>query len=162
DCADPACNGDPACACTPNSTRSCYPGPLGTAGVGICHAGTQTCNASGSAWGACTGYVLPTVETGLCTDGLDNDCNGQTDCDDAACTFDASCCVPTTSYDSTIYATSGTSLYIINPADWSETQVGTYGTSDHMTDIGETPDGELYTLSSTSLYWINKSTGAAT
>jgi hypothetical protein len=162
DCEDPACNGDPGCACVPNSTRSCYPGPAGTAGVGICHAGTQTCNSAGSAWSACTGYVVPTIETGLCSDGLDNNCNGLTDCDDPACKLDPVCCVPITTYDATIYATSGTSIYKINPSDWSETQIGTYGVADSMTDLAMTPDGNVYTVSSTALYHIDLGTGAAT
>ena len=36
--------------------------------------------------GACTGS-----ETGLCTDGLDNDCDGFTDCADADCLLDPAC-----------------------------------------------------------------------
>jgi hypothetical protein len=160
DCQDPACNGDPGCACTPNSTRSCYTGPAGTEGVGICKAGSQTCNAGGSAWGPCIGSVVPSVEAGACADGLDNDCNGKVDCADSACTFAPNCCVPTTTYDETLYATSATSLYIVH-ADYSETQVGTYGVTDRMTDIAITPDGNLYTISSTSLYWIDIPTGVA-
>ncbi|MFH2010789.1 MAG: MopE-related protein [bacterium] len=54
--------------------RSCYSGPAGTAGVGICASGTEDC--VGGAYGACVGEVTPGVE--VC-DGLDNDCNGQTD-----------------------------------------------------------------------------------
>ncbi len=162
DCKDPDCNGDPACACVPGESRSCYSGPPGTDGVGICHAGTQVCNSDGSAWGACVGAVLPGVEAGACDDGLDNDCDGQLDCADANCTFEPICCESTVTYDATVYATSGSSLYIINPTDWSETQVGTYGVAESMTDIGMTPDGELYTLSSTSLYHINRTTGKAT
>ncbi len=53
---------------------SCYPGPAGTLGVGLCRAGTQTC--SGGAFGACTGAVIPTAE--VC-DARDNDCNGPVD-----------------------------------------------------------------------------------
>ncbi|MCB9648735.1 MAG: VWA domain-containing protein [Deltaproteobacteria bacterium] len=54
--------------------RTCYSGPAGTANVGICRRGTQVC-ASGS-YGACVGEVLPQTE--IC-DGLNNDCDGQTD-----------------------------------------------------------------------------------
>lgn len=61
-------------------TRPCYGGPEGTAGVGVCRAGTSLCTAvpdSGQeSWGECVGQVLPSAE--VC-DGLDNDCNGQTD-----------------------------------------------------------------------------------
>src|SRR5579883_2457568 len=46
--------------------QSCYSGPAGTAGVGVCRAGTQTCNATicpqAASWGACTGQVLPSAE----------------------------------------------------------------------------------------------------
>jgi MYXO-CTERM domain-containing protein len=55
-------------------TQTCYTGPGGTLNVGVCRAGTQTC--SSSAWGACLGQVTPASE--LC-DGLNNDCDGQTD-----------------------------------------------------------------------------------
>lgn len=44
-------------------------------GVGVCRAGTQTCQGNGT-WGPCEGEVLPGAE--VC-DGLDNDCDGQTD-----------------------------------------------------------------------------------
>lgn len=55
------------------NTRSCYSGPAGTSGVGVCRSGTQTCTA-GSFGGPCSGQVLPTVEN--CSDGLDNNCDG--------------------------------------------------------------------------------------
>ena len=64
------------CACEAGATQPCYAGPEGTAGVGICAAGVQTCVADGSGWGTCDGQTLPNVE--LC-DGLDNDCNGAPD-----------------------------------------------------------------------------------
>lgn len=54
-------------------TQPCYSGPSGTAGVGVCKAGTQTC--SGGTWGTCLGEILPSAE--IC-DGKDNNCNGQT------------------------------------------------------------------------------------
>jgi hypothetical protein len=55
-------------------TRSCYTGPAGTAGVGLCRTGSQTCGAG--SWGTCNGQVTPVAE--VC-DGLDNDCNGVVD-----------------------------------------------------------------------------------
>jgi hypothetical protein len=79
---DNNCNGatDEGCSCTPRATRSCYSGPMGTVGMGICHAGTQTCNLSAdmttSNWGACSGSALPGTE--ICN-GVDDDCNGVID-----------------------------------------------------------------------------------
>ena len=60
--------------CSPNAEVSCYTGPTGTAGVGICQAGTQTCSAQG-AWGACVGQVVPEIE--IPDNGIDEDCNGE-------------------------------------------------------------------------------------
>ncbi|HYO67231.1 MAG TPA: MopE-related protein [Archangium sp.] len=71
---------DEGCICTPGDTKSCYNGPAGTNGVGVCKAGTQTCYAgAGSAppfFGACTGEVTPSSE--VC-DGRDNNCNSTVD-----------------------------------------------------------------------------------
>ncbi len=84
---DNDCNGviDNGCACRRGQTRSCYSGPAGTSGVGLCAAGTQACVLAGTsaAWGACTGEVGPRAE--LC-DGADNNCDGRVDegCDCAA------------------------------------------------------------------------------
>jgi hypothetical protein len=55
-------------------TKTCYSGPSGTQGVGLCKAGIQTC--SGGAWSSCSGEILPSTE--IC-DNKDNDCDGQTD-----------------------------------------------------------------------------------
>src|SRR3989304_6761489 len=63
------------CPCTGSETKSCYDGPAGTEGVGICRAGTQTC--SNGWFGSCQGQVTPQPET--CNDGIDNDCDGQID-----------------------------------------------------------------------------------
>src|SRR5262245_62111820 len=62
--------------CEPGSTVTCYSGPLSTDGIGACHAGTQTC-ADGTGYGECTGEVTPSPE--VCSDGLDNDCDGIAD-----------------------------------------------------------------------------------
>ncbi|TVQ97750.1 MAG: hypothetical protein EA398_14225 [Deltaproteobacteria bacterium] len=56
-------------------TRPCYTGPEGTAGVGNCRAGTQTCTAGD--WGStCDGQVTPQPET---CNGEDQSCNGTVD-----------------------------------------------------------------------------------
>ncbi|ATB34072.1 Kelch repeat-containing protein [Melittangium boletus] len=73
---DEDCDGV-ASLCAPGTTESCYSGPAGTEGVGMCHAGARTCNASGTAWGACTGAVVPQTE--VCGNTLDEDCDGQID-----------------------------------------------------------------------------------
>ncbi len=72
---DRQCNGMPVsgCTCIAGTTRPCYDGPAGTAGVGLCRSGTQTCDASGTSWGACLGQTLPTPQ--VC-DGLDHLCTG--------------------------------------------------------------------------------------
>jgi len=73
---DDDCDGqtNEGCVCVPGTSASCYSGPGGTQNVGICKAGSKTCNAQGTAYGACTGEVLPVVEA--CNNGKDDDCDG--------------------------------------------------------------------------------------
>ncbi len=73
---DDDCDGviNDGCACTGTQTQSCYSGPAGTAGVGRCVAGTQTCN--NGMWGPCVGEVVPAAES---CNGLDDDCDAMTD-----------------------------------------------------------------------------------
>ncbi|WP_433931472.1 hypothetical protein AB3662_44650 [Sorangium cellulosum] len=81
-CADPAdedCDGQAneegaGCVCVPGNATSCYTGLAGTAGVGICKAGTKICDAHGTAYGPCIGEVLPTLDD--CHTAADEDCNG--------------------------------------------------------------------------------------
>lgn len=78
---DDNCNGmvnesGAGCVCAPNSVSSCYTGPVGTQGVGICKSGTRTCNALGTAFGPCTNEVLPQPSEN-CTTAADDNCNGQ-------------------------------------------------------------------------------------
>ncbi len=63
------------CTCTPGSTMTCYSGPSGTVGIGMCTAGAQTCNALGTGYGPCQGEVLPAAED--CATPEDEDCDGQ-------------------------------------------------------------------------------------
>ena len=67
---------DEGCECATGATRSCYTGRMGTAGVGLCRAGRQTCVATssgGSTWGMCEGEVIPSADR---CDGMDRDCDG--------------------------------------------------------------------------------------
>ncbi|MFO0589497.1 MAG: hypothetical protein U0441_18310 [Polyangiaceae bacterium] len=80
---DDNCNGQvnesgPGCVCVPGTIQTCYDGPAGTLGVGICAAGTQTCAADGLSWGACAGQVLPQPEN--CATPIDEDCDVTPDC----------------------------------------------------------------------------------
>ncbi|RKH68266.1 kelch repeat-containing protein [Corallococcus llansteffanensis] len=75
---DDDCDGqvDEECSrCEPGTARPCYSGPAGTAGVGECRAGAQTCNAAGTSWGTCSEEVLPRTED--CTNPLDDNCDGR-------------------------------------------------------------------------------------
>jgi len=65
------CNEDRVCYRN-GQTRSCYSGPKGTKGEGICKAGKQTC--VDYKWSKCQGEVLPEKE--ICDDNIDQDCNG--------------------------------------------------------------------------------------
>jgi protein-arginine deiminase len=90
-CATPVdddCNGltneeGPDCACNPGDTAPCYTGPVQTYGVGACKAGTQSCNAAGTGWGACQGDVTPAPES--CLTPEDDDCDGLTNEGGAGC-----------------------------------------------------------------------------
>ena len=79
DCAEgQMCNKVGLCRAPPDSGcvegPACYEGPAGTEGVGQCHGGQLGC-VNGAP--VCEGAVVPTLE--LVCDGLDDDCDGQTD-----------------------------------------------------------------------------------
>ena len=80
---DNDCDGevDEQCSCT-SGVQACYPGPVDTLGVGECRAGVRSCDASGEFWGACTAFVLPTLE--VCN-GRDDDCDGTIDISPNGC-----------------------------------------------------------------------------
>ncbi|MBU1900042.1 putative metal-binding motif-containing protein, partial [Myxococcota bacterium] len=71
DAIDNDCDGfiDEGCPCTPGETQPC--GSV----IGVCGGGQQTC-LQGGFWSGCEGGVEASQE--LC-DGLDNDCDGETD-----------------------------------------------------------------------------------
>ena len=50
--------GKPAGDCDPGKTYSCYGGPAGTDGVGVCRKGSALCMAAGKL-GVCEGEVTP-------------------------------------------------------------------------------------------------------
>lgn len=104
DCDGVANESGASCVCVPGTTQSCYTGPAGTEGVGACTAGTQTCDTTGTSWGACTGEVTPVPE--VCANGIDEDCNGVADdapdldgdgwtrCDGDCCDDPSTCASP--------------------------------------------------------------------
>lgn len=65
------------CVCVPGALKLCYSGPDGTAGVGACIEGVQTCDVDGLGYGPCMGEVTPQPED-CSTIGVDEDCDGQT------------------------------------------------------------------------------------
>lgn len=70
----------PVTTCEPLATRSCYSGPEGTEGVGLCEAGTQACKADGSGWEACSGDVKPDPKPENCVMGVDANCDEKDIC----------------------------------------------------------------------------------
>lgn len=77
-------SGGSSTLCIPGETQPCYEGASTTNGVGLCKSGKRTCNAEGSAFGACEGQVLPSQET--CATPGDDDCDGKTNEDGCNCT----------------------------------------------------------------------------
>ena len=76
---DNDCDGDTDegdCECTPGMKKTCYSGPSGTAGTGICEAGELTCENDGS-WSSCDGEVQPKSSEDC--NNKDDDCDGVTD-----------------------------------------------------------------------------------
>ena len=57
-------------------TITCYSGPPGTRGVGICHEGMRRCD--GAMAPRCIGQVVPETRE-VCANGRDDNCNGMSD-----------------------------------------------------------------------------------
>jgi hypothetical protein len=72
-CVGGACQGT---VCAPGAVEICTTGTPSPINIGVCTAGTKTCNATGTGYSACAGEVKPSPE--VCADTLDNDCNGIT------------------------------------------------------------------------------------
>lgn len=89
-CDKASCLGGPnaGCDCIIGEFTSCYSGDVSTKDVGICKAGTQVCKATatGAAWEACSGEVLPEAEE---CDGADHNCDGTPNNPAAGCTCSA-------------------------------------------------------------------------
>lgn len=72
------------CVCVPGSLGTCYPGAQETLGYGACATGQQACNALGTAYESCDGFVGPAPET--CDVALiDEDCDGRINEEGAQC-----------------------------------------------------------------------------
>jgi hypothetical protein len=69
--------------CSPGSFIQCYSGSAGTLNVGVCRAGTSSCNVAGTGFESCMGEVLPGTED--CANGTDDDCDSALDCADPDC-----------------------------------------------------------------------------
>jgi hypothetical protein len=81
----PCTAGDPARSCWPYFDDPVY------RGVGACADGAQQCvmGTEFATWGPCTGAVEPAVED--CANGVDDSCDGVSDCGDPMCATDAAC-----------------------------------------------------------------------
>jgi hypothetical protein len=135
DGADSNCDGrvDEGCACRAGAMQPCYEGAAGTAGVGLCRAGSQGCvlgaGGVGSAWVACAGQTLPAGE--VCNT-LDDNCNGAVD-------DGVSCSGPSGTCPAPVTAPAGTTVQLTaNPANGAT----------YRWEVVAAPPGGAYTLGS--------------
>jgi hypothetical protein len=78
DCDGQANEEGQGCSCVPGALSTCYTGPPGTLGVGLCKAGQQACKTDGLGHAPCVGDIVPEQET--CATPDDDNCDGSTDC----------------------------------------------------------------------------------
>ena len=85
---------DEDCGCEPGTTRACYLGAPEVRGIGACVDGVEACDDSTEfpEWGPCVGAVLPAAE--VVGNGVDDDCDGLADCEDADFAEDPVCLGP--------------------------------------------------------------------
>ncbi|MFH1434885.1 MAG: hypothetical protein ABIJ56_04120 [Pseudomonadota bacterium] len=76
DCPDCEATHAEGCECSAGESYDCYDGPTGTLDIGQCSGGTRSC--VDGRLGPCEGQVLPD-DLEDCEDGVDNNCNGETD-----------------------------------------------------------------------------------
>lgn len=104
--------------CIPGAYQSCYSG--GNAIQGACQAGIEYCNANGSAWGACSGEVLPKPES--CANVTDDDCDGTVNegCP-MICVLNATkpCYTGPAGTENNLPCKAGTQTCVVNGTAWS-------------------------------------------
>ncbi len=145
---DDNCNGDvdEGCICQPGSVQSCFLGPPGRRGVGLCTDGIQSCEGSGefTYWGDCAGGIRPGSEA---CDSQDTDCNGCIDDNPACCEVDLMCPGPGTMPDGqpyTNYVIDGTNFYAGTVTAWAWEVHG--GPCDVLFETTTSPLTQSFTL----------------
>jgi len=122
---DDDCDGsiDEDCPCTPGSVQRCSAGVPAQRQIGACVDGEQVCLGSPGAWSACRGGIAPSAER---CDGVDNDCNGETD-EQLTCSGALACPAPGALPDGQLfhdYVIDGTRLFGGDAQRWTWTVSG--------------------------------------
>lgn len=79
------CCGDSSCDAGEDSINCLIDCPAPVCGDSSCDSGEDQCNCAGDCG------TPPSSETGMCTDGQDNDCDLLVDCNDSDCAADSAC-----------------------------------------------------------------------
>ncbi len=83
------CCGDSVCEGAEDSVSCEVDCPLPVCSDNTCDPGEDSCSCAADCG------APPADEVGLCSDGVDNDCDGDIDCDDGDCATDLACsCLP--------------------------------------------------------------------